>query len=78
MHYILTMQGVVRHYAIDRFLNTKAVLIVLKAGSRTGLAHALELAALLPSISPGGIGQRVANGTEKAIRQLSDGQLSNK
>ena len=67
MRYQLAMQGIVSgfHRAVSLgylLLRTQAVVIVGKLHRHTRFAHLLELAALLPSIRPRAIVQRVANG----------------
>ena len=67
---VLAVQCVVsRTSAASNLLNTQAVLVVLELDGFATLNHTLELAAFLPGVSPGAIVQRVANGTEKAIRK---------
>ena len=76
------MQRVVGRTSAGRhLLNAQAVLVVLKLDVPVTLAHALELSALLPGVSPGAIIQRVANvvigiepGRQKGHPAMPDGQ----
>ena len=61
MHNILAVQRVLRRHAIDRFLHTQAVRVVHKFSRHARLLHLLQLPAVLPSVRPRPVAQRIAN-----------------
>ena len=61
MHNILAVQRVLRRHAVDRFLHTQAVRVVHKFSRHARLLHLLQLPAVLPSVRPRPVIQRIAN-----------------
>ena len=61
MHNILAVQCVLRHHAVDRFLHTQAVCVVHKFSRHARFLHLLQLPAVLPSVRPRPVVQRIAN-----------------
>ena len=61
MHNILAVQRVLRHHAVDRFLHAQAVRIVDELRRHARLLHLLQLPAVLPSVRPRPVIQRIAN-----------------
>ena len=55
------MQGIVGHHTIYGFLHPQPVFVVYEAGRGFTVCHAGKLSAILPSVSPLSIIQRVAN-----------------
>ena len=50
---VLAVEGVIGDHVIDRLAHTQAVGIVDEGSGGAGLAHLLELAAVLPGVRPG-------------------------
>ena len=61
MHNILAVQRVLRHHAIDRFLHAQAVRVVDELRRHARFLHLLQLPAVLPSVRPRPVAQRIAN-----------------
>ena len=61
MHNILTVQRVLRRHAVDRFLHAQAIRVVHKFSRHARLLHLLQLPAVLPSVRPRPVAQRIAN-----------------
>ena len=61
MHNILAVQRVLRHHAVDRFLHAQAVRIVDELRRHARFLHLLQLPAVLPSVRPRPVIQRIAN-----------------
>ena len=61
MHNILAVQRVLRRYAVDRFLHAQAVRVVHKFSRHARFLHLLQLPAVLPSVRPRPVAQRIAN-----------------
>ena len=61
MHNILAVQRVLRHHAVDRFLHAQAIRVVHKFSRHARLLHLLQLPAVLPSVRPRPVVQRIAN-----------------
>ena len=61
MHNILAVQRVLRRHAIDRFLHAQAVRVVHKLCRHARFLHLLQLPAVLPSVRPRPVAQRIAN-----------------
>ena len=67
---VLAMQNVVGNHAVDRFPHAQALSVVNEGRGGTALAHLLELAAVLPGVGPGAVGQGIANivvGNRRAV-----------
>ena len=61
MHNILAVQRVLRRHAVDRFLHTQAICVVDELRRHARLLHLLQLPAVLPSVCPRPVAQRIAN-----------------
>ena len=59
----------------DRLAHAQALGVVDKAGGGAGLAHLLELAAVLPGVGPGAVGQGIANGVVGDRDAIEGGEL---
>ena len=75
VHDVLAMQNVVGGRSIHRFPHAQALGVVNKAGGGAALAHLLELAAVLPGVGPGAVGERIANGVVGNGRAVIGGEL---
>ena len=58
---VLPVQGIARHNAVDRFLHAQAVRVVHKFRRHARPLHLLQLPAVLPSVCPRPVAQRIAN-----------------
>ena len=61
MYNILAVQRVLRRHAIDRFLHAQAVRVVDELRRHARFLHLLQLPAVLPSVRPRSVMQRIAN-----------------
>ena len=61
MHNILAVQRVLRCHAVDRFLHAQAVRVVDELCRHARFLHLLQLPAVLPSVRPRPVAQRIAN-----------------
>ena len=60
---------------VDSFPDVQALGVVDKAGGGAGLAHLLELAAVLPGVRPGAVAGGIANGVVGNGRAIIGGEL---
>ena len=61
MHNILAVQRVLRHHAVDRFLDAQPVRVVDELRRHARFLHLLQLPTVLPSVRPRPVVQRIAN-----------------
>ena len=58
----LRIKRIVGDHVVDRLAHAQTFGIVDEGGGGAGLAHLLELASVLPGVSPGAVAGRIANG----------------
>ena len=75
VHDVLAMQNVVGNHAVDRFPYPQTLCIVDEGSCGSALAHLLELAAILPGVGPGAVGQGIANIVVGNRRAIEGGEL---
>ncbi len=75
VHDVLAVEGVVGVNAVNGLFHPQALSVVDKAGGGTALAHLLELAAVLPGVGPGAVGERIANGVVGDRDAVEGGEL---
>ncbi len=71
----LMIKMIVGDHVVDRLAHAQALGVVNKAGGGAGLAHLLELVAVLPGVGPGAVGKRIANGVVGNRRAVVGGEL---
>ena len=72
---VLAVEGVVGVNAVNGLFHPQALGVVNKAGGGAGLAHLLELAAVLPGVGPGAVAGRIANIVVRNRRAVVANQL---
>ena len=66
---------IVGDHAVDGVPDAHALGVVDEGGGDAGLAHLLELAAILPGVGPGAVAGGIANGVVGNSRAIVSGEL---
>ena len=72
---ILAVEGVIGDHVVEPLAHAQTLGVVNKAGGGAGLAHLLELVAVLPGVGPGAVAGGIANGVVGDRHAVVGGEL---